>query len=283
MPEHGDRSHPSVPALDEPIQRYYGLGQEQDRLLAPAGELERLRTQDILGRYLPSPPAVICDVGGAAGIYAFPLSERGYRVHLIDPVALHIQQAQAYSAKSGVALESMVEGDARAIDMPAGVADAILLLGPLYHLVDRVDRKVALEEAHRILKPGGLLFAAAISRYASFMDGLSSGFFADERFREIVERDLSSGQHRNPTDSADYFTTAYFHRPDELRAEIDDAHFQGIKVLGVEGPAWGFAAFNSALADVAQRGILLRMLAEIEDEPSLVGASSHLIALARKH
>jgi ubiquinone/menaquinone biosynthesis C-methylase UbiE len=283
MPEDGDPSRPSVPALDEPIQRYYGLGQEQNRLLAPAGELERLRTQDILGRYLPSPPAVICDVGGAAGIYAFPLSERGYRVHLIDPVALHIQQAQAYSAKSGVSLESMVQGDARAIDMPASVADAILLLGPLYHLVDRADRRVALEEAHRILKPGGLLFAAAISRYASLMDGLSSGFFADERFRDIVERDLSSGQHGNPTDSVDYFTTAYFHRPNELRTEIHDAHFHGIKVLGVEGPAWGLAAFNSALADLAQRATLLRILSEIEDEPSLVGASSHLIAVARKH
>jgi len=278
MPEHRD----PVPVLDEAIQQYYGLGQEQTRLLAPAGELERLRTLDILSRHLPLPPAVICDIGGAAGIYAFPLSERGYRVHLIDPVALHIQQAQAHSARSEISLASMVQGDARAIDMPAGVADATLLLGPLYHLVERADRKVALQEAHRILRPNGLLIAAGISRYASLIDGFSSGFFADEQFREIVKRDLSSGQHRNPTESADYFTTAYFHRPDELRAEIQDADFHDIKVLGIEGPAWGAAAFRSALADVAQRGTLLEMLSAIEDEPSIVGASAHLIAVARK-
>jgi ubiquinone/menaquinone biosynthesis C-methylase UbiE len=279
MPEHRD----PVPVLDEAIQRYYGLGQEQTRLLAPAGDLERLRTLDILSRHLPLPPAVICDIGGAAGIYAFPLSERGYRVHLIDPVALHIQQAQAHSTKSGISLASMAQGDARAIDMPAGVADAALLLGPLYHLVERSDRKVALQEAHRILKPDGLLFAAVISRYASLIDGFSSGFFADDRFREIVKRDLSSGQHRNPTESAEYFTTAYFHRPDELRAEIHDADFHDIRILGIEGPVWGAAAFRSALADVAQRGTLLQMLAEIEGEPSIVGASAHLIAIARKH
>jgi ubiquinone/menaquinone biosynthesis C-methylase UbiE len=272
----------SVPALDEAIQRYYGLGQEQNRLLGSLGELERLRTQAILGRHLPAPPAVICDVGGAAGVHAFPLSERGYRVHLIDPVALHIQQAQEYSAKSGVSLESIVQGDARAIDMPAGVADATLLLGPLYHLVDRADRRTALLEAHRILKPGGLLFAAAISRYASLIDGLSTGFFAEERFREIVKRDLSSGQHRNPTDAAEYFTTAYFHRPDELRGEIRDADFHDIKILGIEGPASGGAALHSALADPAQRRTLFEMLAEIEHEPSIVGASAHLLAVARK-
>ncbi len=267
--------------IDEAIQRYYDLGQEQTRLLAPAGELERLRTLDILSRYLAPPPAVLCDIGGAAGIYAFPLSQRGYRVHLIDPVALHIQQAQAHSARSGVPLASMAQGDARAIDMPAGVADATLLFGPLYHLVDRAGRKAALLEAHRILRPGGLLFAAAISRYASLIDGLAAGFFADAQFREIVKRDLSSGQHRNPTDSVAYFTTAYFHRPDELRAEIHDANFHDIEILGIEGPAGG--AVSSALAGVAQREALLQMLAEIEGEPSIVGASAHLVAVARRH
>jgi ubiquinone/menaquinone biosynthesis C-methylase UbiE len=176
----------------------------------------------------------------------------------------------------------MVQGDARAIDLPAGVADATLMLGPLYHLVERADRKAALEEAHRILRPGGLLFAAAISRYASLIDGLSSGFFADERFREIVKRDVSSGQHRNPTHSAEYFTTAYFHRPEELRAEIHDADFHDVEVLGIEGPAWGAAAFRSALADAAQRAVLFEMLSEIESEPSIVGASAHLIAVARR-
>jgi 2-polyprenyl-3-methyl-5-hydroxy-6-metoxy-1,4-benzoquinol methylase len=107
MPKQGDPSRPGVHTLDEEIQRYYELGQEQNRLLAQGGDLERVRTQDILSRYLPSPPAVICDVGGAAGIYAFPLSERGFRVHLIDPIALHIMQARTHAAKSEISLESI--------------------------------------------------------------------------------------------------------------------------------------------------------------------------------
>jgi ubiquinone/menaquinone biosynthesis C-methylase UbiE len=268
--------------LDEAIRQHYERGQEQNRLLSPSGELERLRTLEVLGRHLPLAPAVVCDIGGAAGIYAFPLSERGYRVHLVDPIPLHLEQARAHSAESAIALESISHGDARALALPGHFADAALLLGPLYHLVERTDRRAALLEAHRILRPGGVLFAAAISRFASLIDGLSSGFFADEQFREIVKRDLSCGEHRNPTASAAYFTTAYFHRPDELRTEIHGAGFQDVRVLGLEGPVSGAAAFRSALADAAQRADLLRMLRQIEDEPSIAGASAHLIGVARK-
>ena len=270
------------PTLDEEIQRHYDLGHEQNRLRHETGEIERLRTEDILRRWLPSPPAVICDVGGAAGVYAFPLAEKGYSVHLTDPVLLHIQQAQSYAKEAGTALASITEGDARALNFPDAFAEAVLLLGPLYHLVENSDRLTALREACRVLKPGGILFAAAISRYASLMDGLRSGAFKDEQFRQIIKADLSSGRHRNPTNSPEYFTTAYFHRPEELYSEIEEAGFQETRLLGIEGPAWGAAHFGSAFSDPAQRKTLLEMLSITEDEPSIAGASAHFLAIARK-
>jgi thiamine-phosphate diphosphorylase len=268
--------------LDEAIWRYYDLGYEQNRLRDEAGEIERLRTEDILCRWLPSPPAVICDVGGAAGVYAFPLAEKGYSVHLTDPVLLHIQQARSHAKETGTPPASITEGDARALSFPDAFADAVLLLGPLYHLVEKADRLTALREALRVLKPGGILFAAAISRYASLMDGLRTGAFKDEQFRQIVRTDLSSGRHRNPTNSPEYFTTAYFHRPEELYSEIEEAGFQEIRLLGIEGPAWAAAHCNSAVRDPAQRRALLEMLAGIEEEPSIAGASAHFVAMARK-
>jgi ubiquinone/menaquinone biosynthesis C-methylase UbiE len=281
VPDHNDHLL-EPPSLDEEIESHYSQGQEQQRLRHETGEMERLRTEDILRRYLPSPPAVICDVGGAAGIYAFPLAEKGYRVHLIDPVPLHIEQAQTHSTQSGISLASIARGDARALSIPSGVANAVLFLGPLYHLVKRLDRMAALREAERILKPGGLLFAAAISRFASFMDGLSTGFFNDPHFREIVAADLATGVHRNPTGPPEYFTTSYFHRPEELYSEVCEAAFEDVKLLAVEGPAWGGAHFRSALNDPVQRNALLRRLAEIESESSIMGASAHFIAMARK-
>ena len=108
-------------------------------------------------------------------------------------------------------------------------------MGPLYHLTDRADRLLALREARRVVRPGGLIFAAAISRFASLFDGLVSGFLFEPQFRDIVVRDLAEGQHRNPTDRPDWFTTAYFHHPDELRQEAEDAGLQVVEVVGVEG------------------------------------------------
>src|SRR5262249_34595901 len=138
------------------IQNYYALGQEQNRLL-DEGDVERLRTEAILSRYLPPAPAVIYDVGGGAGVYAFHLAEKGYEVHLIDFSPLHVEQARAYSANIAIRLASISRGDARSLAVPSGSAQGVLLLGPLYHLVERTDRLQALRETHRILRPGGML------------------------------------------------------------------------------------------------------------------------------
>jgi ubiquinone/menaquinone biosynthesis C-methylase UbiE len=105
-------------------------------------------------------------------------------------------------------LRSCRMGDARALEMPADSADIVLLLGPLYHMTESSDRARALAEAARVLKPGGWLFAAAISRWASALDGLARDLLRDPRFAAIVEHDLQDRQHRHPTDRLDYFTTA---------------------------------------------------------------------------
>lgn len=266
--------------LPREIQEHYLKTQEWQRLSSGQGELERLRTHTILTRELPSAPAVVFDIGGEAGVHAFWLAQLGYQVHLIDPVELHLEQARSHEAASGVALASIGCGNARMLEIASGISDAVLLLGPLYHLTERRERIQALREARRILRPRGILLAAAISRFASLIDGLSSGFFRDAIFREIVAADLDSGQHCNSTNNPLYFTTAYFHRPEELAAEVREAGFSEIRVLAVEGPAWSTSQFREAWSDPVQREKLMEFLSLIESEPSIQGASAHLIAVA---
>src|SRR5262245_55472810 len=203
------------PTRASEIDSHYAGGGERDRLAQGVGRLELARTQELLRRYLPPPPAVVADVGGGPGRYAGWLAGLGYEVHLTDLVPLHLAQAEEASrARPDRPVASVTVGDARALARPDGGTDAVLLLGPLYHLTDRADRLAALREARRVLRPGGVLVAAAISRFASALDGLRCGYLDDPAFAAIVGRDLADGQHRNPTRHPAYLPTPLLPPPD---------------------------------------------------------------------
>ena len=269
-------------SLDSDIEAFYNRGEEASRLDEGYFPLERERTREIVVRHLPAPPAAVLDVGGGAGAYALWLAGLGYEAHLVDPVALHVEQAQAASSAQARPLASATAGDARRLDRPDAAFDAVLLLGPLYHLVARDDRLRALRESFRVLRPGGVLFAAAISRYASLVDGLRASLFEDLAFAVIVERDLRTGVHVNDTPNPRYFTTSFFHEPDELRFEVAEADFEAVDVLALEGPGVLLPDFRARWDDRVHRGTLLRFLRVVEREPTLLGLSPHLLAVARR-
>jgi len=161
-------------------------------------------------------------------------------------------------------------------------ADAVLLLGPLYHLVEKEDRLACLHEAHRVLRPGGVVFGAGISHFASLLDSLTHGFFDDPNFAPILDRDLEDGQHRNATGNPLYFTDAFFHRPGELSREFLSAGFKVLEVLPIEGPGWMARDFDRLWNDAVQRDRLLAAVRKTEREPSVLGASAHIMAIGRK-
>jgi len=265
------------------IVHYYADADEAARLRQGWFRLEHARTQELILRHLPPSPAVVIDAGGGAGVYACWLAARGYEVHLLDPVPKHVEQARAASAlQPEHPLASAEVGDARRLTQGDSSADAVLLLGPLYHLIEKEDRLRCLREAHRVLRPGGIVWGAAISRFASLFDSLSSGFFADPAFAPIVARDLEDGQHRNPTDNPIYFTDAYFHKPGELSREFLSAEFKVLELVGIEGPGWLARDFDRLWNDPTQRERLLAAVRKIEKEPSVLGATSHLMAIGRK-
>jgi ubiquinone/menaquinone biosynthesis C-methylase UbiE len=264
------------------IAAYYERFPESARLQEGPGQLEFVRTTELIERYAPSPPARVLDVGGGPGAYAVPLAERGYEVHLVDPVPRLVAEARRQSQSGTLPIASCTLGDARQLEWPSGAVDMVLLLGPLYHLTDPGDRMLALAEAFRVLRPGGLLFAAGISRFASALDGLVRDLFRDPEFANIVTRDLMTGQHRNPTGHLDYFTTAFFHHPDELRRELGDAGFILEGLYGLEGPGWMLQDFERRWAEPRTQADLLRIARAVESEPSLLGLSAHLLGVGRR-
>src|SRR5215472_1750719 len=266
---------------EEVIRHYRDEIDESERLTRGLGQLELVRTREIVRRHLPDEPLRILDVGGATGVHAAWLAADGHRVHVIDPVAAQVARVlESPGARAGRITAEV--GDARRLAFEEGSFDAVLMLGPLYHLTERADRLTALGEARRFVKPGGPVFAAAISRFASLFDGLARGFLFEPGFPDIVERDLRDGQHRNPTGHPHWFTTAYFHHPDELEEELGASGLHVREVAGVEGLAGWLEHLASRWPDPAAREAILRSARAVEAEASLRGLSAHLLGVAAR-
>lgn len=264
-------------SLRADVLHYYDQGREDARLREGNGRLEFWRTQDVLRRWLPAPPATVLDVGGGSGIHAEWLAADGYKVRLIDPVPLHVAQAVRIP---GVQAS---EGDARALDLADASVDAVLLLGPLYHLPDRRERVRALAEAARTIRPGGVVAMAAISRFASMHDSIRKGWLNEPDWVDGVESTLADGVHHGLRyGERNRFTTAYFHHPDEVVGELTDAGLTAGSVVAVEGAATFLAGLDTVLDDPTSREVLLRWIRLTETEPALLGASGHLLGLATR-
>jgi SAM-dependent methyltransferase len=268
----------SVPALAPDVMRFYqSTITEADRLTSSAdGRLELLRTQELLRRFLPPPPATVLDVGGGAGVHARWLAEDGHRVDLVDPVPRHVEQAR----QAGLAAEL---GDARALAAETSTYDVVLLLGPLYHLTDAGERRQALAEAHRVLRPGGLLAVAAINRYASLFEHTAFAQLHKPSVRDSISRILKTRVH----DGTKGFTSAYFHSGEELCTEVSAAGFTGAEVFGIEGPTWAMLKAteqhtgNSVIdTDLFESALTAARMAE--PYPELLSASSHLLSIGHR-
>lgn len=249
---------------------HYATDAENIRLArTPHGRLEFLRTQELLRRSLAT-PATVLDVGGGTGVHAEWLARDGHTVHLIDLVPAHVDAA---SRLPGVTAQV---ADARQLPVSDASNDAVLMLGPLYHLIDQADRARALSEARRVLRPGGVLAAAGISRYLSVVETGTNGTL-DANLMSSVEAVIATGRY----DGHVGFTPTHWHTADELRVEIQSAGFSDVEIYGVEGPAW--AALDVAGMDEFPTLMhsALHCARLVEQDPSLINASAHFLAVAR--
>ena len=263
------------------VVEYYDQFAEESRLASGPSRLEFERTKELISRVLPKSPACVVDVGGGAGPYSAWLAEQGHDVHLVDASARLVGEARKRNATLDTPIASLSVADARSLPQPDAFADMVLVMGPLYHLPEVADRRAALKEARRVLKASGQLVVAAISRYASALDGLARNLTTDPAFVQIRDVDLRDGQHRNHTNRPDYFTTAYFHRPEDLIVELEAAGLADVRVFGVEGPGWLIADFESRWADPAQRADIMAVARALESETAIRGVSAHLLGVAR--
>jgi len=259
------------------VLAYYGSNVESDRLAVGKGALEFERTKEIILRFL-QPGSAIADIGGATGRYAEWLASNGHRVDLVDPVPLHVELARRLAGdppRFGVHL-----GDARTLPFVAGSFDAVLLLGPLYHLEEEHDRADAVREAMRVCRRGGLIFAAAISRFAPLLNSICRGEAIDEQVFANVQAETLTG-HRVPEDRrTSQFPEAYYHLPSEFTDELTEAGLDVQGIYGIEGPGWLLNDIETTWLEADARERILWAARALETDPNLIAVSDHFLAVA---
>lgn len=259
------------------LHAYYRRELERERLATGVGRVEFARTVDIIRRTLPDPPAEVADVGGGPGRYTDWLVEVGFGVHHRDIVAGHVEEVRA---RHDDAVDAAV-GDARAVDLGDASVDVVLLLGPLYHLPDPGDRARALAETARIVRPGGVVHAAAITRWASRLDGMLIGR-VHERYPAFVAAVDAVERTGVIAPIHDGAFTGFAHTPDQLRSEIAAAGLRLESLVSIEGVSFALGDLDERMDDDAERGLLLDALRAVESVPELLGVGPHLLATARR-
>ncbi len=233
-----------------------------------------------LAEYLPKSPAKILDIGGGPGRYALELAQVGHDVTLLDLSQKNLDFARQKANEKGVHLADFVHASATQLpQLPHEQYDAVLMFGPLYHLTAVSDRNKAIQEATRVLKPNGLLFAAFITRLAPIRDtALRNPHWMTEnraKWAEIVAEGVNrAGEHTR-------FTDAYFAWPDEIRPFMEAHQLQTLAQIGVEGVVAGHeAAMNQAEEHIFVEWVALNY--QLGQRADMLGAADHVLYIGRK-
>ena len=279
--------------IDKAVLAGYNAGIERDRLRTGIGILEFERTKEILLEKLPKPPAVIYDIGGAYGEYAWWLASLGYTVHLFDLSETHIAMSAELAAEyPGTKLASAVVCDARSVPRPEKSADAVLLMGPLYSITEYEERILAIKESHRLLKDDGLLFSAALTPYSVLVPRIALYHIDDTKKRReqedpsviaIIERALEDGCYENPEKRiASGLGSSHLHTAKALREELLCGGFDTDSVHGVMGGAWLAPNLDALLENPETKEVLMKTIRMLDTHEEIIGLSGHLLAVSRK-
>lgn len=276
-------------SIDKHVLSDYDNGVERNRLRTDLGLIEFERTKELLLEYLPKPPAVIYDIGGAYGEYSWWLANLGYDVHLFDLSTKNIEMSAELSKEyPNTSLCAAEVSDARNINRPDNSADAILLMGPLYHIVDKDERIACLNESRRLLKRNGVLFTAAITPYATLLwattvFGTDNYLLNDEDFMNMIERELTDGEHIKKEGGA--YTgigRSHFHSAKELKSELEQAGFSNNEIHGVVGGAWLAPNIDELWKNEKSRESLMRAVRLLDMREDIIGLSTHLLGISQK-
>ncbi len=220
--------------MTKTVETFYDSYVEREWARAERHPIEFATTQMAMQEYIPA-CSTILDVGGGPGRYSTRLAQAGHRVTLLDLSAANVAFARAKATELGAPVVDFIHGNALNLSQFAHASfDVVLLMGPLYHLVATEDRHRAIQEALRVLKPGGILFAAFISRYAFLVNLLTFEPEIIGDYEHQLDTLLSTGVSM-VSDENPGFTDAYFAHPMEIEPLMSAYGLKTLRLAAAEG------------------------------------------------
>jgi S-adenosylmethionine-dependent methyltransferase len=267
--------------MSEIVRRYYDeqVNNEWERLERPYRRFELVSTLRLADEYFPR-TGHVADIGGGPGRYTVELLRLGYRVTLVDLSEKAVAFARERLEERGLRAEEVHRADARDLsDLATSGFDAALCLGPMYHIVAADDRKVALRELHRILKPGAPAIVGFINPWGVLRSGLTEfrDLYADyDMVKQLTDTYVQQGEQRA-------FTEAAFVTPPRALRELRDAGLAVVTRAGVEGFASGALSQVTEIgeADPTAYETITRLVGETCELPAYRDCTEHLHVVVR--
>lgn len=260
------------------VQRFYDEDPQREWDRLTMDRIEYAVTMRALDEHLPKAPATILDIGGGPGRYSIELAGRGYDVTLADLSQANLAFARERAAEAAVTLTAFKHADARDLSQFADNSfDAVLLMGPLYHLLDEGDRQAAVAEALRVVRPGGVLFAVFLTRYCVLRWWSKHNPQQVLENRPSFELMLSEGHGRDLPG----FTDAYLEHAAGVVPFMEAAGARTVSLVGCEGVMSMIRDRVQALSG-EEWEYFVDLNYRLSTDPSTHGTAEHLLYVGTK-
>ncbi|MHB8597255.1 MAG: class I SAM-dependent methyltransferase [Ktedonobacteraceae bacterium] len=262
---------------DEPDGVRNGFNHEMERLERYA-PVEYAITRRYLLRFIQE-GATVADIGTGVGHYSELLARRGSKVHLVDVAPRLLGAAKERLTNAGLEEQTLSVTHASATDLSFiadDSCDAVLMLGPFYHLSLPEERRQAAMEARRILRKGGLLFAAGINRMT-----MLSWIYKDGP-EEILEEIGWLGPYAKTGNflAPEAGVPPFWHCTTIAEFRADFTAFQEIVFAGIESFARGYEE-NLLKLSPEQAKIWLDLIEETGRTPEGLGMTGHFLYIGQ--
>ena len=254
------------------LENFYSNYDEDARLRSRHGMVEFLTTMRYIAKYL-RPSMKVLEIGAGTGRYSHALARMGYEVDALELVEHNIDIFRQ-NTQSG---ERITVTQGNATDLPFGrdSYDITLLLGPMYHLYTEADQKLALREAIRVTKPGGVIFAAYCGNDATMVQFcFQRGMLREEKYRALVD----PVTFKAASDPSELFV---LYRKEDIDALMADLPVKRLHYVGADLATNYIRAEVDAMEDEFFE-LYLRYHFSVCERPDLVGASHHILDIFRK-